>query len=234
MAQTKEGAIKAAAKKAGITPEEYMRLVSSGQKRCSICKQWKPIKKFNKDNSRSDGLGTKCHDCIHSQTPYASLKGRVSTFKGKTHSEESRHQMSESAKKRGSNRTGAKHSTETKKLISVKTRERTPRGEANPNYKHGKFQVATNDRLKAEYQDWRKAVFARDNYTCQKCGNNKGGNLRAHHIKPFADHPDLRFAINNGITLCHVCHELEHFKPDSIRNQRKLKRGERLWGNKKA
>lgn len=41
--------------------------------------------------------------------------------------------------------------------------------------------------------------------------------------------PELAYDVSNGVTLCHPCHELRHFKPDSIRNQRKLKRGERLW-----
>lgn len=153
----------------------------------------------------------------------------VPPFKGKKMSKESRRKMSESAKKRRSNRTGKKHTPETKAKISQIVRERTPRGKNHYNYKHGQSQRNRDDRRKIEYQDWRDAVFLRDNYTCQKCGDSKGGNLRAHHIKPFATHPKLRFDISNGLTLCHICHELEHFKPNSIRNQRKLKRGEKLW-----
>jgi hypothetical protein len=57
----------------------------------------------------------------------------------------------------------------------------------------------------------------------------RGGNLRAHHVKLFAKHPELRFVVSNGLTLCHPCHELKHFKPTSIRNVRKLKRGEPIW-----
>ncbi len=155
----------------------------------------------------------------------------VPPMKGKEMSEESRKKMSEAAKNRPSNRIGKKHTEETRKKISELTRERTDRGEDHYNYKHGKAQRNLNDRRKPEYLEWRDAVFKRDNYTCQKCGDNTGGNLRAHHIEPFAKYPELRFDVTNGVTLCHTCHELEHFKPDSIRNQRKLKRGEKLWNN---
>lgn len=153
----------------------------------------------------------------------------VPPMKGKKMSEESRRKMSEAAKRRGSNRTGVKHTEETKQRISEIVRERTPRGEAHYAFSHGKAQRHLDDRRKPEYKKWREAVFSRDNYACRKCGDSKGGNLRAHHIKGFSSNPDLRFDVDNGITLCHSCHELEHFKPESIRNVRKLKRGEKLW-----
>jgi 5-methylcytosine-specific restriction endonuclease McrA len=71
-------------------------------------------------------------------------------------------------------------------------------------------------RGKSEYTEWRKAVFARDNYTCQKCGARNGDGvgrtikLHAHHIKHFATHHDLRYEPSNGITLCESCHRKEH------------------------
>lgn len=149
--------------------------------------------------------------------------------KGSKMSEESRNKMRLSALSRPSNRIGKKHSAEVKARISAITRERTARGENHYAYKHGNAQRNLNDRRKPEYKEWRLKVFERDNYTCTKCGDATGGNLRAHHIKPFCDFPDLRFEVSNGKTLCHVCHELEHFKPDSIRNQQKVKRGQPLW-----
>jgi len=63
MAQTKDGAIKCAAKKAGISVAEYLERIEAGLKKCTICKQWKSISSFAKDRSRFDGLKSKCHDC---------------------------------------------------------------------------------------------------------------------------------------------------------------------------
>lgn len=60
---------------------------------------------------------------------------------------------------------------------------------------------------------WRFLVFERDHFTCQEKGCGKvGGELHAHHIKEFAKFPDLRFDVNNGITLCKKCHIELHKK----------------------
>jgi len=62
-------------------------------------------------------------------------------------------------------------------------------------------------RKSLEYKLWREAVFKRDEYRCKWCGK-KGGVLHADHIKRFVDYPELRFAIDNGRTLCVVCHKI--------------------------
>ncbi len=61
-------------------------------------------------------------------------------------------------------------------------------------------------RHRKEYKKWRTAVYERDSYTCQCCGK-QGGRLNAHHINQFSDYPELRYDINNGITLCEDCHD---------------------------
>jgi HNH endonuclease len=61
-----------------------------------------------------------------------------------------------------------------------------------------------------EYKEWRKAVFERDSYTCQKCGT-VGGYLHAHHIKEWQYYPELRYDVDNGQTLCRrPCHKEVH------------------------
>lgn len=56
-----------------------------------------------------------------------------------------------------------------------------------------------------EYKAWRIAVFTRDDYTCQCCGE-RGGVINAHHIRNYADNKDVRTDIDNGVTLCKQCH----------------------------
>lgn len=85
------------------------------------------------------------------------------------------------------------------------------RGKKHHAYKNGKY-TAEKKRFwsTSEYRQWRNAVYERDKYICQKCGDNKGGNLNAHHIKSFIDHPKLRYVVSNGITLCDLCHRFVH------------------------
>jgi hypothetical protein len=56
-----------------------------------------------------------------------------------------------------------------------------------------------------EYPLWQKEVFKRDNYKCIICGSNK--NLNAHHLDSFSRYPDLRYIVENGVTLCEKHHD---------------------------
>jgi len=67
--------------------------------------------------------------------------------------------------------------------------------------------------IPTNYDNWRKAIFKRDNYTCQDCGN-KGKTLHSHHIKPYIKHEKLRLSLDNGKTVCVDCHKKYHQKGD--------------------
>jgi 5-methylcytosine-specific restriction endonuclease McrA len=146
-------------------------------------------------------------------------KGRPSNFKGRKHTEEAKQRMSEAKKGKPSGRTGKPHTIETRIKISQVVRERTPRGEQCHSYKDGKVAERRGLRHSAEYKRWRFDVYSRDHFTCQHCGDNRGGNLVAHHIKPFAEFPELRFEVSNGITLCNECHDKLNDTPSNIRER---------------
>lgn len=61
-------------------------------------------------------------------------------------------------------------------------------------------------RTNLRYKHWRNEVYKKDWYTCQCCGKFKNINKQAHHIIGFANNEDLRYEIENGITLCEECH----------------------------
>lgn len=67
-----------------------------------------------------------------------------------------------------------------------------------------------HDRNSMRYRKWRDKVFTRDKYTCQGCGTHK--DLQAHHIIHWSDceNEDLRYSVENGITLCRACHLEAH------------------------
>ena len=100
---------------------------------------------------------------------------------------------------------GKKHSSETKEKM-----RRSSCGELASNWKGGVSSENELQRKSGKYKEWRTSVFERDNYTCVICGSKStAGNrieLNADHIKQFATHPELRFDLDNGRTLCVDCH----------------------------
>jgi len=116
---------------------------------------------------------------------------------GRIYSKEARKKMSDALK-------GHKHSEETRRKISEACK-----GERSSQWKGGISTENNKIRGSIESRLWREAVFARDNYTCQKTGI-KGGKLNSHHINNFANYPELRFAIDNGVTLSEKAHNEFH------------------------
>jgi len=85
------------------------------------------------------------------------------------------------------------------------------KGESNPAWIDGRM---------AKHNAWRKAIFERDNYTCQLC-EEKGKYLNAHHLKEQSLYPKIKNDLDNGITLCRRCHlgwhiQVGHFNQHSL------------------
>lgn len=65
-----------------------------------------------------------------------------------------------------------------------------------------------------EARKWSLAVRARDG-CCRDCGATVG--LQAHHLKPWASFPELRYDVGNGVTLCGGCHARRHPENAALR-----------------
>lgn len=109
---------------------------------------------------------------------------------------------------------GKKWSEETRKKQSL-LRKGKRMGADSPSWKGGKSRDKHNGRV---YIEWTRKVFERDGFTCLIC-KKTGGDLNAHHIKSWANYPDLRMEIDNGVTLCVKCHQELHKKQKIIRKR---------------
>ncbi len=148
-----------------------------------------------------------------------SKSGNKHHFWGKHLSEEHKEKLRKARAKQIFTKESRRKGMETRKkrygyIISPEGREKIRQANLGSKSHFWKGGISKENeclRKVAEYKLWRKAVFGRDNFTCQKC-NISGGRLHPHHIFNFADYPELRFAIDNGITLCIGCHKLFHKK----------------------
>jgi 5-methylcytosine-specific restriction endonuclease McrA len=65
------------------------------------------------------------------------------------------------------------------------------------------------ERNDSAYREWRLNVWKRDNFKCKIANQDCGGKIKAHHILSWKHYPELRYNINNGITLCQAHHPLK-------------------------
>lgn len=68
------------------------------------------------------------------------------------------------------------------------------------------FNMSKSQFMNALY-GWSNSVKKRDRYTCQECG--KPGNI-AHHLFPKSKYTQLSLDLENGYTLCEICHKEWH------------------------
>lgn len=62
------------------------------------------------------------------------------------------------------------------------------------------------ERNDSTYKEWRRQVWLRDNFKCKMANPDCLGRIEAHHILIWSEYPELRYEVNNGITLCHAHH----------------------------
>lgn len=125
------------------------------------------------------------------------------------------------------NMLGKRHTEESKgkmRQAALRYKEKNPnfnKGENHGMYgvygdKHHSWKGGTSTlheylRKRYEFTNWRNQVYERDNYICWLC-SKQGGYLHPHHILPFADFPESRYDVDNGMTLCDKHHKIIHSK----------------------
>lgn len=65
------------------------------------------------------------------------------------------------------------------------------------------------ERSSERWRAWRMVVFRRDGFRCVACGcasRRRDGGLEPHHIRTKSRFPHLVYDVNNGVTLCRICH----------------------------
>lgn len=140
---------------------------------------------------------------------------------GKNHHMYGKHLSSITKKRIGLAQKGKKISQETIAKIQEARKHQLniPSGKEHWNWQGGISTKSERIRASGKLKEWRKAVFERDNHTCQECGirNEQGLGrtvvMNTHHEIPFAECLAIRFEemifnIDNGTTLCYDCHQL--------------------------
>lgn len=83
------------------------------------------------------------------------------------------------------------------------------RGENNPRWIVDRTKLKgrhEEERGTPAHRDWSRQVKNRDGWKCKISNGDCSGRVESHHILGWKSHPELRYEINNGITLCHFHH----------------------------
>lgn len=102
---------------------------------------------------------------------------------------------------------GHRRTEEWKKKFSVMMIEKYKDKTKHPRWiqDRSKLKLPTNDnidRRSSIYNNWRHQVWLRDGFKCKIANPDCYGKIIAHHILPWRDYVELRYEVNNGITLC--------------------------------
>jgi hypothetical protein len=116
--------------------------------------------------------------------------------------------------------TGRERTVEHANNISL-AKQYKKRGKNNPNWKGGVDKINFLARRDADFITWRRRVLRLKGDKCGICGKdlsqkcpccNRSLDKHVHHIKEFADNPELRLSLDNAIVLCESCHKEQHKK----------------------
>lgn len=126
-------------------------------------------------------------------------EGSANSFYGKRHSEETKERMSVSAKERFSCMSYEQRKTYLEHLRKT--------GSEHPRYIQDRTKLSMRqERNDSAYREWRKGVWIRDGFKCRIENKDCNGGIESHHILSWKEFVELRYNVNNGITLCHAHH----------------------------
>lgn len=95
------------------------------------------------------------------------------------------------------------------KKVCTKNLPVSTKGELHGRWVSDRTKLKKSDRpglRDSAYSYFRKQVCERDGWKCKIDNKDCDGRLEVHHILPWRSHKELRYDVNNGITLCHFHH----------------------------
>lgn len=133
------------------------------------------------------------------------LEGRENWWKGRTHTPETCAAISRAASRPKPWIRGERNG------MAGRT------GSSNPNWKGG---VAPERQRLYASGEWRAIVreVKRRDGGCVRC--HSAADLHVHHVRSFAEYPELRLDPDNLVTLCRLCHVEAHRKEVSWEGSR--------------